>query len=154
MPVAEPHKELRFTRAAQGVGFWIFSGMAGMAAITLLVASFYRDVNPQLPHPLWATVPLLVAAGAVRVALHCTRRAYVILSPIGVEIFPFLRPSQNMQVIPWPQIHDVETSGTTLTLHFDAGHTSGIHLSLSPIPKPRRPLLVRALQGRCASKGS
>lgn len=148
MPVAEPHKELRFTRAAQGVGFWILAGMAAMAAVTLLVASVYRAENPALPHPAWALVPLLIAIASTRVALHCTRRAYVILSPIGVEIFPFFRPSKNMQVIPWPQIHDIESSGTMLTLHFDGGHTAGIHLSLSPVPPAGRPLLIRALEGR------
>ncbi len=148
MPVAEPHKELRFTRAAQGVGFWILSGMAAMAAVTLLVASVYRDENPALPHPAWALVPLVLAFLSTRVALRCTRRAYIILSPIGVEVFPFFRPSANMQVIPWPQIRDVEANGTRLTLHFDAEHTAGIHLSLSPVPEARRPLLVRALEGR------
>ena len=87
---------------------------------------------------------------SLRVALHCTRRAYLILSPLGVEIFPFFRPVRGMQMIPWTQIHSVEVGNHFVTLHFDAEQQAGIHLDLAPIPKPRRPLLGKALQGRIA----
>jgi len=83
-----------------------------------------------------------------RLAWHCARHAYILLSPIGVEIFPFFRPAVNMQVVPWAQIVAADINDGQLTLHFSAEKTSGIHLSLSPIPKDRRELLAKAIRGR------
>lgn len=148
MPVVEPHKELRFTRAAQAVPFWVLAAMAVMATIVIIVVSFYRAENPDLPHPAWATLPLIIAGIAIRIALHCTRRAYLIFSPLGLEIFPLLKPIAGMQLIPWTQIHDAEIDNSHITLHFSPDKSSGIHLTLSPIPKTTRPLLKKALQGR------
>lgn len=148
MGVTEPHKELRFTRAAQAVPFWITAAVTATCAILLISLSFHRDENPGLPHPAWAILPAALCWGAIRAALHCTRKAYLILSPLGVEIFPLFRPVKGMQVIPWTQIHSVETGDYLVTLHFDDSQSAGIHLTLSPIPKAKRPLLAKALQGR------
>lgn len=152
MPVAEPHKEIRFTRAAQAAPFWVLASVAAMAAVTLFCIGLYRPENPELPHSAWALLPLLLGAATARLALHCTRRAYLILSPLGIEIFPFFRPIRGMRMIPWGEIDAVEVGGRQLTLHFDAERKSGVHLDLSPVPKNRRPLLVKALQGRIEGK--
>lgn len=154
MPVAEPHKEIRFTRAAQAVPFWIGAALCAALTILLLSLATQRASNPALPHPLWALIPLSLAYLFARTALHCTRHAYLILSPIGIEIFPLIRPAKNMRVIPWAQIDSFESSTHLLTLHFDSDQSSGIHLSLSPIPPTRRDLLIQALQGRLKSPTS
>ena len=148
MAVAEPHKELRFTRAAQAVPFWVAAAVFGMTTITLLVLGFYRETNPALPHPLWTVIPLALAWLCVRVAIRCTKHAYLILSPLGVEVFPFFKPTSGMQMIPWSQITEVEAGQHVITLHFAEDQSSGIHLSLSPIEKSKRPLLAKALTGR------
>jgi hypothetical protein len=151
MPVAEPAKELRFTRAGQAAGFWIAAAVCLMAGLVFFLLTPHRAENPQLPHPAWGFVPLAFAAGLIRLAWHCTRHAYLLLSPIGVEVFPLFRPAATMQVIPWPQIDSAEIDQRRLTLHFDPEKTSGIHLSLSPIAKDRRELLAKAIRGRFPS---
>jgi len=148
MGVTEPHKELRFTRAAQAVPFWVTAAISAACAILLVSISFHRAENPALPHPAWALLPALICWAAVRTALHCTRKAYLILSPLGVEIFPLFRPIKGMQMIPWGQIDSVEVGRYLITLHFDDSQSFGIHLTLSPIPKAKRPLLAKALTGR------
>jgi hypothetical protein len=151
MPVAEPQKELRFTRAGQATGFWIAAAVLVMAGLVFFLLIPYRADNPQLPHPAWGLVPLALAAGLVRLAWRCTKHAYILLSPIGVEIFPLFRPASTMQVIPWAQIVAAEIDRSRLTLHFTAEKTSGIHLSLAPLAKDRRELLARAIRGRFPS---
>ena len=153
MPVAQPHQELRFTRAGQAAGFWIAAAAAAGAVVTLLVASLCRGENPRLPHPAWALVPLAASFLCARVALRCTRKAYLILTPLGVEIFPFFRPAAGLRLIAWPEIAAVETDPARrrLTLHFNREKTAGVHLSLRPVPPARRDLLLAALQGRIAS---
>ncbi len=151
MPVAEPQKELRFTRAGQAAGFWIAAAVCIMAALVFFLLMPHRAENPALPHPAWGLIPLALAALSVRIAWRCTKHAYILLSPIGVEIFPFFRPETGMQVIPWAQIAAAEIGDSRLTLHFSADRTSGIHLSLSPVAKDRRELLAKAVRGRIPS---
>jgi len=152
MTVAEPHKELRFTRAAQAVPFWLAAAVCAVAALVLGAVSLYRPENPALPHPLWALLPLVLAWLCLRVAIRCTRHAYLILSPLGVEIFPFFRPVSGMQMVPWAQIAGAEVGERTLTLHFNEEQSAGIHLSLTPIPRARRPLLAKAIEGRLTTR--
>ncbi|WP_035607343.1 hypothetical protein [Haloferula sp. BvORR071] len=148
MPVAEPHKELRFTRAGQALPFMILAAVCFMAALVFFLLAPYRADHPVLPHPAWGLLPLALSFGLMRMAWHCARHAYILLSPIGVEIFPLFRPAANMQVIPWAQIAGAEVDEERLTLHFNVEKNSGIHLSLLPLAKDRRELLAAAIRGR------
>jgi hypothetical protein len=149
-PLQDPAKELRFTRAGQAPMFWVAAAVLAGMALTLLASSLYRTVNPEVPHPLWALIPLGLAYLMARTALRLTRHAYLILTPLGIEIFPFFRPADGMRLVTWPEIHAAEVDGalTLLTLHHNVERTSGIHLSLKPIPSDKLPLLVQALAGR------
>lgn len=146
MPVAEPQKELRFTRSGQAAVFVILGSVLAMAALVFFLLE---------PTSLWwGLIPLVLAIVCGRVTWHCTRHAYLILSPIGVEIFPFFRPEKGMQLIPWGQIAAIEINEplTKATLHFTAEKTAGIHLTLRPITAKRRPLLAKALTGVMAQR--
>lgn len=148
--VQSPEKELRFTRSGQAVIFWVAAAVLAAVAITLLATSVYRDINPQLPHPVWAALPAVLALVSLKLAVQLTRHAYLILTPLGVEIFPFFRPSDGMRLVVWQEIDSAEANpqNTLLTLHHDAAKTSGIHLSLRPVRADRRDLLVKAVLGR------
>lgn len=145
-----PEQELRFTRSGQAVAFWIGAAVMSMAAIVIVAASFHRAENPALPHPAWAMCPALAAVLLARGAVRLTRHAYVILTPLGIEIFPFFRPAAGMRLVAWQELRemDADASLTRLTLHFNAEKTSGIHLSLRPIRADRRQFLVEAIRRR------
>lgn len=149
-PIQSPEKELRFTRARQAVPFWLAAAVFAAAAMTLVLCAFYRETNPLLPHPLWALIPAAAALVSLRVAIHLTHHAYLILSPLGVEIFPFFRPGISMTLVTWQEISSAEVSEdfTRLTLHHTPEKTSGVHLSLRPIDARQRPLLARAVAHR------
>lgn len=148
--VQSPEKELRFTRSGQAIHFSLLSAVCTAMAVTLVATSLYRGVNPELPHPGWALLPASLAGGAAWLAVRLTRHAYLILSPLGIEIFPFYRPMTEMQLVVWQEVDAAEVNAamTRLTLHRDAEKTSGIHLSLRPIRKDRRELLAKAVIGR------
>jgi hypothetical protein len=145
-----PEKELRFTRSGQAAAFWLAAAICAAIAITLLATSIYRDINPQLPHPAWAALPAALAALLARLAIRLTRHAYLILSPLGIEIFPFFRPSDGMRLVAWQELDSAEMNAqaTRLTLHHNPEKSSGIHLSLRPIRADRRCLLAKAIIGR------
>lgn len=149
--IQEPEKELRFTRAGQAVGFWVLSAVFAAAGLTLIVTSVYRDFNPMLP-PLWSLAPFALALVSARIAIRLTRHAYLILTPLGIEIFPFFRPAAGMNLVSWQEIHsaEVDERHLRLTLHYNAAKTGGIHLSLRPIQTQRRPLLAKAVLARTA----
>ncbi len=148
--IQSPEKELRFTRSGQATLFWLAAAVLVSVAVTLLATAYYRDINPAVPHPLWAVLPAAFAAFMVNTAIQLTRHAYLILTPLGIEIFPFFRPANGMRLVTWQEIAaaEVDENLTRLTLHHDAGKTSGIHLSLRPISKERRTLLAKAVIGR------
>ena len=145
-PLQNPEQELRFTRAAQAVPFWMIAVLWVAATISLLVATYQRDLSPNL----WVILLLVPAGLFAKLAYRMTRHAYLILTPLGLEIFPLIRPQSGMRVIYWQEIDEFETNEalTRLILHFDAEKTGGIHLSLRPIPGARRELLVHALEKR------
>lgn len=148
--IQSPEKELRFTRSAQAMLFWLAAAVLGAAAITLFATSIYRETNPELPHPAWALAPLAGAIVLARLAWRLTRHAYLILTPLGIEIFPFFRPAARMVLVSWQEVDAAEVNAkrTRLTLHHDAARTSGIHLSLRPIRTDRRDLLIKVMARR------
>lgn len=151
--IQAPEKELRFTRAGQAAGFWVAAAVLAAAALTLIATSIYRDINPALPHPLWCLVPFALSILAARTAVNLTRHAYLILTPLGIEIFPFFRPASGMNLISWQEIHSAEVDARhhRLTLHCNPEKTSGVHLSLRPIRAERRPLLAKAVIARATN---
>ena len=152
--VSEPAKELRFTRSGQAVFFCLFGAVSLGVAAPLLATGWYRDINPELPHPAWALVFIASGIGALWLARHLTRYAYLILTPLGLEVFPFFKPSKGMQLVIWQEIIDAEVSqdGKFLTLHFNAQHTAGMHLSLRPVRRKLRSLLAKAVLGRVSQR--
>jgi len=154
--VAAPEKELRFTRSGQAIWFWLAALILIMSALVIFISASGRLTEPDRIHPAWAIVPILLAWLAARLALRLTRHAYLILTPLGIEIFPFFRPAQGMQMVGWGEIADAETDENLhqLTLHFTAGKTSGIHLSLRPIREDLRPLLTQAVLKRVKPSAS
>ncbi len=148
--IQSPEKELRFTRSGQASLFWIASAVLTAVGVTMLATAIYRDINPELPHPAWAILPLAFAVFMAHTAVSLTRHAYLILTPLGIEIFPFFKPADGMRLVMWQEVDHVEVDEKTtrLTLHHDSGKTSGIHLSLTPIRADRRTLLAKAVLGR------
>lgn len=148
--VSEPQKELRFTRSAQAVKFCILGAVLVGVGVTLLATGIYRETNPELPHPAWAAPCFVLAVGSFLLAMHLAKHAYLILTPMGLEVFPFFRPSKGMQLVMWQEISAAELDAgvTRLTLHYNTEKTAGMHLSLRPIRRGLRALLVKAIQGR------
>ncbi len=156
MPVREPAKELRFTRSRQAVVFWIAAAVLAVAAVVLAASGFCRNINPELPHPAWAVLPAAAVWPLARLAVRCTRHAYLILTPLGIEIFPLLRPAHGMNLVTWHEIHSVEHQSTRarLILHFNPEKTAGIVLSLAPVRRDRRDWLAHAVEHRLATQSA
>ncbi len=148
--VASPEKELRFTRSAQGQRFFLLSsllialaGCLGLAKWSLLAS----------PIPFWVAFPLLgLGIGFGALAYYCLRHAVIILSPVGVEFFPLIRPTRNFRVWAWTEIDHIEFDKLDLTLHFNKDETAGAVLSLTPLNPTRRNLLKIAMEGRMKDK--
>ncbi len=143
----KPFKELRFTRSRQAVTFVIVAVLFLCLAAGLGILLWWRWHSWLTL--LWLLLPLLAAWGCLRVALHLTRHAYLLLSPIGIEIFPFFRPAQQMQLFSWGEVGHAEVSedDRLLVLTLAGYQDSKVIISLDPVPLRARPLLRRAVEG-------
>jgi len=151
--VVEPEKELRFTRSAQAIVFYVISviGFAVSMGVFILSTQDWGMGGPILDGWQWLCLPgLLFTAIFFRMGLKCTRHAYLILNPLGIEIFPFYKPEKNLQILYWSEIEEAEVDleKQQLVLHFSKDQTSGVVVSLSPIPKRQQSLLKKAVLGR------
>jgi len=145
--IAEPHKELRFTRSAQAQGFFVVTAVAFAFGLLIGVTALMGHPNFQW----WMPLPFFLLTGfLVPFSMRCARHAYLILTPLGIEVFPLLKPEKNLNLIYWNQLHSADFNDdlTLLKLHFDKEQTGGVVLSLKPIQEKQRPLLKKALEGR------
>lgn len=157
--LAEPEKELRFTRASQAGAFYALSVIffSLTMAIFILSTQNWGMTGPKLAEWFWVwlCIPgITLTFIFMRLGLRCTRHAYIILSPLGVEIFPFFHAQKNLQLVYWSEITDVDVDTDKLTLHFTEEKKSGIVASLAPIPRKRRRLLKKAILGVMENRAS
>ncbi|HCC21717.1 MAG TPA: hypothetical protein DEP88_10775 [Verrucomicrobiales bacterium] len=150
--LAEPEKELRFTRAAQAPLFFGLSVVFLIMTLAVFILSTqdWGMGGPILDGWLWlCLLGLLLCYWMIRLGVRCTRNAYIIFSPLGVEIFPFFGAKENLQVIYWTQVADAEVTADAknLVLHFTEEKKSGVVASLKPISERRRHLLEEAVLG-------
>ena len=151
-PIAEPHKELRFTRSAQGRTFFVLGAMAAGLGVLLV---FFAALPEEPLVPWWsALLPLPVAIVLFRAGLHCVRHAYLIFTPLGVEIFPFFNPARNLRIVYWSEIAQAEVSPglQSLILHYDETRSSGVVASLRPVRRDHRHLVQAAIDGMMAKR--
>ena len=155
--ISDPHKELRFTRSRQALTFATLAVLLICVAILLWIKATPMLGNaageePALGSYLWGLIPLVPALWCIWVAAHCARHAFIILTPLGVELFPFWFPSKNMQVVYWSEISNASVDDDLKSMVLDLDGGSKIFVALAPIAKTQRPLLKRALEGRMVDR--
>jgi hypothetical protein len=156
-----PEKELRFTRSHQAGLFWGLATLfaCGSAALFLASSEYLNALETRVRlvnSPLWGFLPILPALFFAWVAVHLTRHAFLILTPLGIEIFPFWKPKQNLQVLYWAEIASAEVNDDAdlLVICLAGEGDSRVIISLDPIKLERRLLLKHAIEGRMADVSS
>ena len=153
--LAEPEKELRFTRSRQAYVFYFSAVLTFALTMSLFILSTqnWGIEPPILQGWVWPCIPGLILVWLLlKLAVRCTRHAYIILSPLGVEIFPFYKAKDKMQMIYWGQIESAEVSDKELVLHYNKEKTGGVVASLQPIVRSRRRFLKKAIEGTMAKR--
>jgi hypothetical protein len=156
--IGSPEKEVRFTRSRQATPFW-FAGLFFLVLAGGIAAASTTLFSPPSGHRIvedgwWALLPLALGTACLWAAIHLTRHAYIILTPIGIELFPLFFPSKNLNVVYWPEIEGVSFDDARRQMVIDIAGGSKIFLTLDPVRRDRIELLVKAAQGRMAEKGS
>lgn len=155
---ANPEKELRFTRAHQAILFWALATVFFCVSMWLFLAST-PYLNPldwetrRVGSVMWGFIPLFPMLLSVWVSVHLTRHAFIILTPLGIELFPFWMPKKNLNVFYWAEIERAEVTEDEkmLVIFFKGEGDSRVYISLTPIRVSQRPLLRRAIEGRMAA---
>ncbi len=146
MPKSDQIIELRFTRSRQavvmmawGVAFWLIS--------VAFMATYYHNFHRQAWW--WIVVPAVPALVFCWLAWNHLRHPYLVLTRVGLEIYPFFLPARNMHLVLWQQIAraDVSTTPPLLTLTRADQEDGKIFITLAPLQPRQRQLLARALEG-------
>ena len=122
-------RELRFTRNRSGA-ILTAAGFLLAATAAFLQLTGYDTITPYLPAPLWAmqATALVPAVLCLAAGSRCLKHAAVIVTPVGVEILPFLRTQRTMQWFFWQQIRSADREGGRLNLRLADGSTVAVSL--------------------------
>lgn len=148
--IASPEKEIRFTRAAQGRLFLVIVAVLINVSWGLWVLAHYQPAEqaPKLQGYGWlALLPWPLIIVLTRLATRCIRHAYVIFTPLGIEVFPLFRPEKTMMLVTWQEVAVIEMDPLEkkLLIHYNAEKTSGVIVSLAPILSSQRKLMRHAV---------
>ena len=147
-------KEIRFTRSGQSVTFFLISiGLfaIGVGVYVLSVDFGWESQPPRLDSPWWGLIalPFVVASGWL--GLHLAKHAYMIFSPVGIEVFPFYKPSDNMQVLYWSEVLDVDLTDDgkmlEVTLLGEGEHRPKVIITTAPLSPNSRKLMTKTIAG-------
>jgi hypothetical protein len=152
--VAAPFRELRFTRSRQSVHFAAAGICLAAIAAGILYVGWQRIEDR--PAPWLALLPLGPALWCFWMAVRLARHAYVLLSPLGIEIFPLFRAEERLQLIPWSEVAHagVDEARQWLTITLAAYEDAKVLVSLAPMDNRVRPLLAAAVDGVMARRAA
>ncbi len=138
--------ELRFTRSRQAMKM-LAVGLVFWLASAALMATSYHNFNHQ--SWWWVLVPAVPALVFCWLSWSHLRHPYLVLTRVGLEIYPFFLPSRNMNLILWQQIArtEVTASPPLLTLIRADQEDGKIFITLDPLQPTQRRFLGRALDG-------
>lgn len=145
--MAAPFRELRFTRSRQSVHF----AAAGICFAAMAVGILYVWWQRIEDRPAWwlALLPLGPALWCFWMTGRLARHAYVLLSPLGIEIFPLFRAEERLQLIPWSEVAHagVDDARQWLTITLAGYEDAKVLVSLAPMDSRVRSLLAAAVDG-------
>lgn len=138
--------ELRFTRAHQALVMLAWSLGLLLAAVVAGACYYHNFLQPAW---WWILVPALPALGFGWLAYTHLRHPYLVLTRVGLEIYPFFLPARNMHLVLWQQISQaaVTDAPPLLTLTRADQDDGKIFITLTPLPPRQRALLAKALTG-------
>lgn len=144
--------ELRFTRSRQAIVTLLWA--LGLLFLSLGLFTLHHQRITHPPSWYWALLPLPLAATALWLTWHQLRRPYLILTRIGLEIYPFFLPARNMHLVLWQQIARTEVTPIPPQLILTRADATDakIFITLAPLPPSQRLLLEKALSGVQANR--
>ena len=150
--IQAPEKELRFTRSRQAITF-IAAGLISLCITGFIWFQVYfnsleNNQNALIFPILLSVILITMAVLFILVAIHCTQHALIILSPLGLELFPFWFPVKNFRMLYWSEINDAKINKEMNLLSIDCNNGSKIFISIKPIPTNIRSYLKAAIEGR------
>ena len=92
-----PHDEIRFTRNGQSVPFFLVAlGLLCLGvALLLLSVRWSENTLPVVEKAWYGLLPLSLGIALGWWAVRLVKHAFLIFTPLGIELFPFWFPAQH-----------------------------------------------------------
>ncbi len=150
-PESKGLQEIRFTRNAQAVPFFIAAlGFLCLGfALFALSWDIWVSLEPLLDKAWYGLLVLPFVAGAAWAGWHLAKHAYMIFSPVGIELFPFFFPSKNMQVLYWNEVKEIGLTKDDAMMEVTllGEHENKVFVTTAPLTRASRALLKRTIHG-------
>lgn len=144
-------QEIRFTRNAQAAHFFVLALVflcVGMA-LYFLSLDLWKTEGPVFEQSWYGLLMLPLVGLAIWAGVHLAKHAYMIFSPVGIELFPFFHPSKNMQVLYWQEVEDlaITPDGKMLEVTLLSEGEHKIFIATAPMRQNSRELLAKTIDG-------
>lgn len=151
-PERKGEKEIRFTRNAQAVHFFgaaLFFLCVGVTLYLVSLDVWTVSQEPLLDSHWWGLIALPFIIGSAAAGVHLAKHAYMIFSPIGIELFPFFFPSKNMEVLYWSEVAEVgfTDDDKLLEVTMVGEPERKVFIATAPLNQASQALLQRTVMG-------
>lgn len=146
---ANASAELRFTRNQQALMPVLLALLCFLGAV---FCCFYGIMNAEwgIAHEWkWFAAGFLLIAlsvGLFMFAYRCLRHAYLILSPVGIEVFPLWKVDQHFRVFHWSEIKALYFDDAVIKIDLKQG--GGAVLTFAPLAEKAKKMAQQALACR------
>ena len=152
-------QEIRFTRSGQAVHFVILALIFLCLGVGLYLVSLdFWSVSqePLLKQSWYGLLVLPFVIACLWMAVRLSKHAYLIFSPVGIEIFPFFKPSTNMNVLLWNEVETVDFTedGKMMRVRLLSEGDHQVFLSIAPLKSASQDLLKHTVTGICERRAA
>lgn len=153
LAAASQGRELRFTRNSWGFQATLLGVFFWGIGLCILGTSFQEVFTQALPQDkadatrslIYTLIPLILGFVCLMRARWLLKHAYIICSPISIDIFPLKHAEKDLIVIPWGEIvhHGIKENGKVLFL---STHEDTYTIPLTPLRPQSRYILAQVLE--------
>ncbi|MBP7950258.1 MAG: hypothetical protein KA004_11425 [Verrucomicrobiales bacterium] len=139
-------KEARFTRSRHAVGMALLAVAFLAVSAGVFILHLQHLADP--PGWGWALLPLPFAIVFFWLAWHHTRKPFLVLSRLGIEIYPVFVQEKDVHLVLWTEMEcaEVTADAAWLVLTLAEPGDSRVFISLKPLLPSRRPIVAGALR--------
>ncbi|MEM6911851.1 MAG: hypothetical protein AAF555_09750 [Verrucomicrobiota bacterium] len=146
-----PQPELRFTRSAWASLLGLLAAGFFCGAMVGSAWAFHLQTERgEFGLLSWLAIvgPIASASTLLWLSRWLAKRTYLLLSGVGVEVFPLFKPEDRLEVFPWDEVAEARVLESPRALHLTLASQAEFRIPLGALRPDSCQLLQTAVAGR------